>query len=274
MKLSIETHTLRNRFGNDTAVKMIRDAGFDAYDFSFYGEYDLLSDDFQEKAHALRALSDSLGISCNQAHAPMDMKGTDTFCPDNPSYHMLCRSMEAASILGAPHIIVHAVSTSLPSGVGIHEFNRAFYSSLFPLCEKHNIRICAENISGCFRDPAELNAFVTDMDSPWLRVCADIGHFALAGFKPEEALLQLDPELFAGIHVQDNNLLQDDHLLPWWGQLNWDGITRSLAKVGYQGDLTLEIFKALDRQDPQNLPAALKFAEQTGRLLIQKIRSA
>ena len=35
-----------------------------------------------------------------------------------------------------------------------------------------------------------------------------------------------------------------------------------------------KIFQALDRQDPQNLPAALKFAEQTGRLLIQKIRSA
>ena len=36
MKLSIENHVIRKAFGDEKAIEMIAQAGFDAMDFSFY----------------------------------------------------------------------------------------------------------------------------------------------------------------------------------------------------------------------------------------------
>ena len=76
MRLSVETGTLRRKFDDETAIRMISEAGFDAFDYSFFWTWgtsdDMLGDDYLEKAHKLRKLADELGIECNQAHAPME----------------------------------------------------------------------------------------------------------------------------------------------------------------------------------------------------------
>ena len=82
MLLSIDTISLRQRYNDETALKMIKDAGFDAYDYSMFranGERDMLDDDYIEKAHKLRAFADEIGLLCRQAHAPFDFTHTDTF---------------------------------------------------------------------------------------------------------------------------------------------------------------------------------------------------
>lgn len=77
--------------------------------------------------------------------------------------------------------------------------------------------------------------------------------------------------MLKALHVQDNDLKNDRHWLPYCGDLNWTNITRALGEIGYDGDLTFEIFGFLGKQEPDNLPIALKSAEQTGRLLIKNI---
>ncbi len=57
------------------AVRINAEAGFDAYDISLFQltrdeNYEFNAPDYVEKAKALREYADSLGIVCNQSHAP------------------------------------------------------------------------------------------------------------------------------------------------------------------------------------------------------------
>ena len=65
MRLSIETYVFREHFGDNVAIKMIKDAGFDAFDYSMFWateKNDMLGDDYRERALALRGYADEIGI--------------------------------------------------------------------------------------------------------------------------------------------------------------------------------------------------------------------
>ena len=125
MKLSVETYIFRERFDDQTAIQMIKDAGFDAFDYSMYwmsDGKDMLGEDYRERALKLRSLADKIGISCNQAHAPCDFRYCDELNEANMAYCRLVRSIEIASILGAKNIIVHAIKEELPDDVSFELF--------------------------------------------------------------------------------------------------------------------------------------------------------
>ena len=56
-----------------------------------------------------RENENSIGIDCNQAHAPFDLKRSDEFDLSNENYQRLVRSLEVAPILGAKTIVIHSV---------------------------------------------------------------------------------------------------------------------------------------------------------------------
>ncbi|HEY8389983.1 MAG TPA: hypothetical protein VIL26_03425, partial [Clostridia bacterium] len=71
--ISSETESFNKFGGNYEILKLFKDAGFDAYDFSMFEDSinRLIDyDDYKQKARELRKYADSLGIVCNQAHAP------------------------------------------------------------------------------------------------------------------------------------------------------------------------------------------------------------
>lgn len=283
MLLSVETYVLRERFGDEAALRLIKNAGFDAYDYSFYWtneKSDMLGDDYLEHATKIRAISNSLGLVCNQAHAPFDIRYGDVLDETGEKYRRLVRAIHAASVLGAPNIIVHVLKPSyLPEDVDFWEFNQAYIKSLAPYCEKHNINVSVETLfngdnAPVLGKPEDMQRFLKELESERFNTCIDLGHLSKSGLVPEEVIRASSKETLKTLHVQDNNLKDDSHWLPYCGDLNWDGITSALAEMGYSGDFTFEICGYLKRQDEANIPAALKFAEQTGRLLIDKISKA
>mgnify|MGYP003291548451 CR=1 FL=1 len=75
MLLSNLTQWVGNHLPEKEAVRINAEAGFDAYDISLFQltrdkEYIFNRDDYVEVAKDLRAYADSLGIVCNQSHAP------------------------------------------------------------------------------------------------------------------------------------------------------------------------------------------------------------
>ena len=73
MKLTIDSFHPQQRFGEKEGLKMIKDAGFDAIDYSFYYKKEceaVLGENYRAYAQDLRAQLDRIGIVCNQAHAP------------------------------------------------------------------------------------------------------------------------------------------------------------------------------------------------------------
>ncbi len=278
MKLSVETYVMADRFNDGKAIEMIKQAGFDCYDYSTYwlsGEKDMLGDDYIERAEALRKKSDELRIECNQAHAPFEITSKDEFDLSNKAYKRLVHSIEVASILGAKNIIVHAIKTDTSRDEKFYEINREFYDSLKQYCEKFNICISVENLFHwdkkalpVLANPYEHRDFVKSLNSPWFNVCIDVGHSAITGHKPEDVISVFDSDLLKTLHIHYNDYFSDKHLLPYTDSLDWNKIISALAKIRYDGDLTFELTGYLKRLPNDLLNDGLRFAEKVGRKMI------
>lgn len=279
MKLSVELSALTVKFGDYKAAELAKDAGFDAIDYSYYwdGENEtVLGDGYREYAKNLRAHLDKIGIACNQAHAPFSLKYGCAFDTSDKNYLWLVHSIESAAILGAKNIIVH--SLAVPQGVDFEAYNLKYYKSLVPYCEKFGIHVSVENLfsydskrhyyKGRLGSPEELNRMVEKINSPWINACVDIGHAALTGYEPEDFIAKMSSNVLKALHVHDNNYLADSHIIPYTGELNWDAIMKSLKNIGYDGELTFEIFCYLKKFPDVLVPDALKLAVSIGRHLI------
>jgi len=285
MKLSVEIYSVAKKMGDYKAIELIKQAGFDAIDYSYYYEKEcdqVLGEKYREYAEELRARLDLVGISCNQAHAPFNFKYGMNRDVSEQKYLNIVRSMESASILGAKNIIVHSIS--VPEDVDFEEYNIQYYSSFIPYCEAFNIHVAVENlfkrdtkrnrIIGKLGSPQELNRVIKKINSPWIVACVDVGHAALTGYEPEDFISQVDPHILKCLHVQDNDYLGDRHTLPYLASLNWSAIMTSLKERGYEGDLTFEIVTYLERFPKELVPDALKFAAVVGKHLVSIYENA
>ncbi len=287
MLLGVDTNVLRDRYDDKTAVRMISEAGFDAFDYSMFracGEKDMLCDNYREKAYGLKEYAEKCGVVCRQAHAPFDFEYTDKTDISNTKYLRLVRSLEVASILGAKNIVVHTVKKNLPRNFDLENFSRSFYRSFIPYCEKFNINISVENLVGrdeitkekfpVFSNPQKHIDFVKSLDSEYFNICIDVGHSAIMGYMPEDVIDSMDNKLFKTMHIHDNDFQNDSHVLPYAGKINWEALTAALARTGYDGDFSFEIEGLLKHLDDELVLPGLKFAQATGRALIKKIEKA
>ena len=285
MKLYVEVYSVAKLFGDHKAIELIKQAGFDAVDYSYYYEMEcdeILGDHYRKYAEDVRAQLDHLGISCNQAHAPFTFRYGMNSDPSEPKYLHMTRAIESASILGAKNIIVHAIS--VPEDVDFEAYNIEYYRSFIPYCEAFNIHVAVENlfkndtkrnrIIGMIGSPQELNSIVKKINSPWIVACVDVGHAALTGYEPEEFISRIDPHILKCLHIQDNDYLGDRHMLPYLEKLNWDAIMTSLKKSGYDGELTFEIVKYLQKFPKELVLDALQFAAAIGKHLISIYENA
>ena len=283
MKLSIDNGMLLLRFGAFESVRMIKEAGFDCVDMTYYLspiDSPLLNDGFREYAVQLRECLDSLGLECNQAHAPFFFFYGDRFELDDRHYRAIVRSMESASILGAKEIVVHSVGHRRGEEILFDRaYNLAYYRSLIPYCEKFGIRVAVENLVeydqinggyvGRLGTPLELCDFVTELGSPHFCACLDTGHASLCCVKPEDFIASMSKDMLQVLHVHDGDYLGDRHTLPYLMDFNWQNVMEALKNIGYDGELTFEILNYFRNIPKELIPASLRFAAETGRYLIK-----
>ena len=110
MKISTEISSFRSWGGNREILRLLKDSGFDAYDFSmFRGDKDRIVDDshYIREAESLREYAAALGIVCNQSHAPFPtaLPGDDAF--NAAMFDEIVRAIEVSGALGAKVCVVH-----------------------------------------------------------------------------------------------------------------------------------------------------------------------
>ena len=208
-------------------------------------------------------------MSCS-VHAPVD----ELIKPSKTE-----RAIESASIIGAKHIVVEGIETPTPHASRLNfENNYKFYKKLEPLCEKFNIIIAIENLKKSFTYPDLLNDIIKKLNSPWFKVCFDVGHsWVRADMQPADFIRQLDLGVLCGLHVHDTHGIRngiDEHLLPGMAEIDFDDLFCALREVGYNGDMTLEVGVGFMRKyAPKGLLLpALKFCEAVGRKLIEDFK--
>ena len=288
MLLSTSTGYLKPKLSYKEVFQTMKAAGFDAYDFSASSESKtaespLMRDDYMDFARQLKEWAEEAGLICNQAHAtfPPEKYGDEDY--NRITFQRILREMEVSAYLGAKCIVVHAVKP-LPKGVDAWAENLRFYRSLLPYCEKFNIKVAVENLfeiyeirerlRPCFIGTSEkLAKFMDELNSPWFTVCFDVGHAAINGEDPEDAIRNLGKRIGC-VHLHDNNWVDDQHFVPYLGKTDWDEVCKAFAEIDYQGDFTLETVHFEDRFPAEVLPDAVIFEAKLARHLMKKIAAA
>ena len=281
MRISTETDFLSKRFGEAEAIRMLAQAGFDAYDYSQFAMLDdeshpVNGPDYKNYLRTLRQVADDCGIVCNQSHAPFP-SSWDSQDKTDAVFRKLIRSMEAAALLGAKVIVVHPMQHLRYHGneETLRQMNIDFYRSLIPYAKEFGIRIAAENMwqyerhivhSTCSR-PAEFCDYLDSVDSPWLVACLDVGHASLVHEDLSNMIHTLGRQRLQALHVHDTDYISDLHTLPFMAKMDFSVITDSLREIGYEGDMTLEASVFCDRVPDPLVPAAVRFMAQTARYL-------
>lgn len=285
MLFSCQTSYLASRFGVETAADMLISAGYTAVDLSAFGNNAyMFTENWQETARSLRARAEAQGACFNQAHAPFGGgydHYTGVLIPTFPRVFAFCE------LLGVRQIVVHPLQKGRYYGreKELFDMNMEFYRSLIPLSEKHGIKIAIENMwqthpvthricDDVCANPHELAAYYDTLNDPeHFTVCLDIGHVALCGREPEDAVRILGHDRLGALHVHDVDYVSDLHTVPYMGRINWQNVLEALADIDYKGEFTMESDAFLARYPEDMLPVATRFMADTTKYLADKLDS-
>ncbi|MBR5152286.1 MAG: sugar phosphate isomerase/epimerase [Clostridia bacterium] len=263
-------------------LKLLKENGFDTADFGMfhlvsegepYGREDWI------KKH--REYCDELGIAINQTHPPF-FEGRPM--PDG-FVERLLQCVDDSAVLGADCIVIHPDTWYKENYVqwDFDEVLNTIYEVLAPVVERaekrgikvamefmhewlgnvyHRVRFCS-NIE-------ELDAIVGKFNCDSVGVCWDFGHAAMAYKQDQFKYMKKLKSKIIATHVHDNIFKYDNHNLPYQGSINWEEGMKTLAEVGYEGDLTLEIgYGGM----PDSLVANfLQFSHQTAEYLVKQFQ--
>ena len=283
MLFSTQMGYLTRKYGIEKAAEMLMDAGYPALDISMFDTKALpFTDDYKEVAKNLLSITNPKGVIFNQAHAPFYWK-PDVYI--NELVPLFPRCFEFCSLLGVKNIVVH------PRQIGrfygrekeIFDENINFYKSIAPLSKEYGVKIAIENmwqthpVAGYIcddicADPNELARMYDVLDdSDAFTVCLDLGHVALCGREPEDAIKVLGKDRLGALHVHDVDYKSDLHTLPGVSKIKWEKVCKALADIDYNGDITLEADNFFLGFFEEMYPTVTKFMADTARSLVEKI---
>jgi len=280
----------------EETATMVNQSGFTGTDFGLFEMKDIQSrwyePDWQDKANQLLKTFASAGTPIVQTHAPFsfpDIKTVDTYLEQVKP--LVIHSIEVSAALGAGYVIVHPIHC-IPYKTNVEELfriNMDYYRDLIPVAKSNGIRIAMENmfqrdklrgrriIHSTCSSIAEFCRYLDTLDSEYVVGCLDIGHTVLPMDNPEpwEFIRQLGPERIKTLHVHDNDLLDDRHLIPFSGQIDWYEVTKALGQINYSGDFVLEcILKSnTAKLKPAMYPALLAYMGKIGHHLIDNVEA-
>lgn len=288
------TNYLWSLYGEEKAVQMIAEAGFDAIDWSLYDANApgslVRKEDYRKESVFLRKTAEDCGLVINQCHAPFrfDFRNEEG---KKDAFSMVCRAIEAASLMGAKTVVVHPLHFWKYPGNEemIHRENVRYYQSLLSCARDNGILLCAENMWqwNDTRDqvipdecsyPEEFCALIDEAGSGLLAACLDLGH---AGITEKETgtsvpgfIRKLGGGRLRALHVHDCDGIKDLHTAPYTGTVDWEGVLGALSEISYEGDFTFEADPFLEKYPVEFVPSALRFLHDTGRMMMKKIRPA
>ncbi len=255
-KIGIETGAFWSEYG-EKCIDRLAKIGYDALDFSLYEDRILKESpsDVGKHFRSIKKRADDNGVAIVQTHTsfPIDFD-TDAQC--KAVIDKLLPELDASLILGSPYAVIH------PSRRinGLNNFAEGMenYGKILNAVNEHikgtGLMICVENIpifnkykycrvqGACTR----ADDLVKYVEKFGVGVCLDTGHAHLVGENPAYVARKLGQSLKI-MHINDNYGIDDDHIMPYTGGINWSQLAAALREIGYKGDYCAEIVSLLYR---------------------------
>ena len=156
--------------------------------------------------------------------------------------------LKVADALGCKNI-------SIPPGGPLNNMSRKEAMVLFhqgmeqviPLAEQLGEKILVEPEPELFiENTAEFKSFIRDVKSPAVGLNFDIGHFFCAGEDPAAAFEELF-EWVGHVHLEDIAATRvHNHLIAGHGVIPFLDIFKTMIRLNYQGDISLELYPYVD----------------------------
>ena len=253
MELAINLDFVQLRQGTDAkrsveeSLDLCREAGFMRLDYLV----NIQTPDYLEQAKRAREAIDARGMKVIQSHCPFFRYGENGLAKFR---EFAPRAVEAAAVLGADFLVIHA--DEYRSG---GEFNAAeslrqtrdFLAPVIDLCVQKGVRPAIENLfedkyggpgrSRYTSEAEEVLAVLESFPDSGIGCCWDSGHHNVS-FGEErffEKLEMLAPYIVC-THMHDNRYGIDMHKPAFFGAIDWAKVMEILKKAGYQGDFTWE----------------------------------
>ncbi len=285
-KIGIATGVFWNEYGEECIDKLAK-IGYDALDFSMYSDGHIRLNIFNEKPTKVKSYFSSIkkraednGITVAQSHASFPINfNTDKECQD--VVDNLLAEIDAAMILESPYIVIHP-SGKINGKGNFAEGLENYEKIITPIKEYIKgtpLQVCVENIpiynkykycrvQGACTRAEDLNLYAEKFG---VGVCLDTGHAHLVGENPAYVARKVGKNLKI-MHLNDNYGIDDDHIIPYAGQINWSQLAVALKEIGYEGDYCAEIDGILGRVKRTNLEFMFDVAEFNFKLM-QKFKA-
>ena len=291
MRLSTSTCIYFNRPGGVKAsildsVRRCGEAGYRVMDMNFHDlstfDTPFRTDDWARLIWDAKEVADEYGIIFSQGHAHFY-----NFCdPNAPEREfkdeLIRRAIEGARILGIRWLVIHA-ATDFSSVTPVGDSKRGTIAYLRPrieLAAKYGVGIALENLWEGNIAPLRrycttaeelvdlVDTLARDYDN--VGCCWDVEHAAIQHLDQRKALSYLGSRLKA-THISDYNSVQNDHILPFSGLVNWQEVMDALRLAKYQGDFTYEIHNYTAKLPEAGIQTALRHSIAVGEYLLSML---
>jgi sugar phosphate isomerase/epimerase len=245
------------KFSTFEAVEKVSQLGFAGIEIMCDRPHVYPPDFSPEKVARLKTLVEEKGLKITNLNSFTLFAVGDTYLPSwiEPSAerrqiridHTL-QCLRLASRLGSKNI-------SVPPGGPLGEMSRKeaflhFYRGLekvTPLAEELRVKILVEPEPLLLMENSiQFQEFIREVRSPSVGLNFDIGHFFCAGEDPAVAF----QELFQWIgHVHVEDIAQSrvhNHLIPGQGVIDFLVILKTIKRMNYRGDISLELYPYVD----------------------------
>ncbi|MFD0620710.1 sugar phosphate isomerase/epimerase family protein [Paenibacillus sp. GCM10027629] len=283
MKVSTSLNVFGSSISRLEAIRRCAAAGFQVLDMNYWDlQNEMLQICWSEEeawAKEMRAYADQLGVRFTQMHGPVH-GGTFTNLVTGLTLDSFVglaeRSLRSAAILGIPWVVFHPTDIAIDGKETYEEildYNLNFYRRLIPVLEETGIGIALEN--GCsvqgynrfFTVAEELAQLVDALDHRLIGACWDTGHAHVQKVNQVSAIKMLGDRLKA-THIQDNDGVSDQHLLPYQGTIDWVELVGALKEIQYSGDFTYEAHNGVNKLPDGIRDAGLKYALELGNYVV------
>ncbi len=215
-------------------AKLIKETGFD-------GVF-LFADSLFEEKYAMAV---KYGLNVETIHLPFQ-KVCNLLWIDDEMQNVKAREyvetikkwIRIASEKHIDKVVFHLSQSLTPPPINKIGFERIL--EILSECEKYNVYLALENL----RYLEYLDETLANVKSKYLICCFDSGHANCFTKNIESYDFEKYKGLIKCLHLHDNHGENDEHLIPFMGNIDFKKVMYKLKKINYDGQLTLEIINS------------------------------
>jgi len=202
-----------------------------------------------EVADTLKAL-DMTPVSLHAPFLGFDISSTDEDLR-RVSVASAMRSVEFCGEMVCPQLVLHlSASPGVKSKAALDETRKFMVESLDEITDyarKNGVEVLLENMVihpnhlRMGSEVQELLGLVSRFHGRRVEICVDTGHSLLNKQDPSEDIRQPGRHL-KSLHINDNDGIKDNHLVPGRGIIDWHAVYSALKDVEYTGVFLFELY--------------------------------